>query len=707
MDYKVLYRKYRPTTFKEVKGQDHIVTTLKNVILSDKISHSYIFNGPRGIGKTSVAKIFANVINCQHTSNKLIACDACHNVIENHIDVIEMDAASNNGVDEIRDLKNKIEHTPVKGRFKIYIIDEVHMLSKSAFNALLKTLEEPPQHVIFILATTDPQKIPSTIISRSQRFNFRRISQNTLATQLRLVLKNENIQIEESALKLIATLAEGGMRDALSIADQCAAFGNGVITYDDILNTFGIVANNHIVLLINALSAKDIGKALLIFNKLKEQGVNPALFVKSLINIARDWVVFRKTKNIELLETAEADEIKNLRWHEKYIYKLIPYFQKVYDQILTSELPFQIVEFALVDSINLHESIELDFVNKQPEIVNNNTTTNIDIQFIEDLIQKEIQKWTERQPLIDYQALKISEEEFNKGIEFDEIEEKEETNDELQEEFEYIGDNPDTMYTNADKMTEIFEDSFVNSKLEDTEVETQLNSQISENDETIEDFSEMIEKDKEVNEKITTKEWDLNDLEPQEQPELLNKINEIATEKQIDSIDIDFNNAFQEKEEKEKSNLEEIINAFQQSSKQFLTSFHNYLKIAELNEETNSEFYEQLRFIQKFKLVGANQDFWVLYSEDNILVEKMKEQRDKIWLQKFIKKYFNNYIRIFLVDSFEFKAAISTIKQIKYKEIPAQPLWPVKKLTLDDEDDVKKLGKKIFGDFAKINRKNK
>ena len=236
MSYTALYRKFRPDTFSEVKGQDAIVTTLKNQIRADRIGHAYLFCGTRGTGKTSVAKIFARAVNCEHPvdGNPCGECKTCRDIAAGRsMNVIEIDAASNNGVDNIREIRDEVAYSPAEGKYKVYIIDEVHMLSIGAFNALLKTLEEPPSYVIFILATTEAQKIPVTILSRCQRYDFKRITQEEIAGRLRELLEREQIEAEEKAIRYIARKADGGMRDALSLADQCISFYLGEkLTYD-------------------------------------------------------------------------------------------------------------------------------------------------------------------------------------------------------------------------------------------------------------------------------------------------------------------------------------------------------------------------------------------------------------------------------------------------------------------------------------------
>ena len=260
MSYTALYRKFRPSTFDQVKGQDHIVQTLKNQINANRIGHAYLFCGTRGTGKTSVAKIFAKAVNCEHPvdGSPCNECETCRGITNGSaMNVIEIDAASNNGVDNIRQIRDEIQYSPSSGKYTVYIIDEVHMLSIGAFNALLKTLEEPPAYVIFILATTEPHKIPITILSRCQRYDFKRISIDTIAARLSELMEKESIEVEDKAIRYVAKAADGSMRDALSLLDQCIAFYLGQkLTYDNVLDVLGAVDNDFIWYLRNLMLIK-------------------------------------------------------------------------------------------------------------------------------------------------------------------------------------------------------------------------------------------------------------------------------------------------------------------------------------------------------------------------------------------------------------------------------------------------------------------
>lgn len=313
MAYMALYRKFRPKTFEDVVGQEHITQTLKNQIKSGRIAHAYLFSGGRGSGKTSTAKILSRAVNCLNPKEgePCNECEVCKQALEGAlIDISEIDAASNNGVDNIRDIREEVEFIPTSAKYRVYIIDEVHMLSTGAFNALLKTLEEPPKHVIFILATTEPQKLPVTILSRCQRFDFKRISIENIMKRLTLICDESHINAEEGALKVIAKMSDGAMRDAISILERCVADGEDVITEEKIRELVGIPEVEYLLQMTQSLIQKDASKVLENAENVINEGKDLEIFTWELIKFVRDLLMLNVSENLVVYR--EIDKMKDL-----------------------------------------------------------------------------------------------------------------------------------------------------------------------------------------------------------------------------------------------------------------------------------------------------------------------------------------------------------------------------------------------------------
>ena len=357
MSYTALYRKFRPQDFEDVKGQEHIVTTLKNQIKADRIGHAYLFCGTRGTGKTTIAKILARAVNCEHPvdGSPCNTCKTCRAIMEGtSMNVIEIDAASNNGVDNIREIREEVAYRPTEGRYKVYIIDEVHMLSTGAFNALLKTLEEPPSYVIFILATTEAHKIPITILSRCQRYDFRRITVDTIADRLTELMNQEGNDVEEKAIRYIAKAADGSMRDALSLLDQCIAFYLGEkLTYEKVLENLGAVDTDIFSGLLRKILRQDTAGAVKTLEEIILQGKEMGQFVTDFIWYLRNLLLIGSTEHPEDAVDVSAENLEKMKEEStmmdaETLMRYIRIFSELSNQIKYASQKRVLVEIALI-----------------------------------------------------------------------------------------------------------------------------------------------------------------------------------------------------------------------------------------------------------------------------------------------------------------------------------------------------------------------
>lgn len=407
MAYTALYREWRPRTFNDVVGQEHITTTLKNQILNNRIAHAYLFCGTRGTGKTSTAKVFAKALNCLNLKDgePCNECEMCKKINEGlAIDVTELDAASNNGVDKIRDIIDDVKYPPQEAKYKVYIMDEVHMLSAGAVNAFLKTLEEPPNNVIFILATTDPQKLPITILSRCQRFDFKRINNSEITARLRKIVNEQNVLADERSLNLIARVSDGAMRDSLSILDQAISMGNGNVDYGTVVSMLGLVTNEHLFKLANAVIQRSVEKGIEIIEGVIYSGKDIYLFIKDLIAHYRNLLMVKVTNNPEeVLDMSEENialiKEQGARLRAEEIMRCIRILQEAENNAKLSKQSRLYCELAVIKMCKIEYdtsseviltrlnkleeslrkgSIKVSTASKEIEKINNSKTVNIE-----------------------------------------------------------------------------------------------------------------------------------------------------------------------------------------------------------------------------------------------------------------------------------------------------------------------------------------
>jgi len=647
MSYKALYRTYRPETFNDVVGQDHIVITLKNIIKNNKIAHAYLFTGPRGTGKTSVAHVFAREVN--RTASGFIP--------ETNLDIIEIDAASNNGVAEIRRIIDGTRYAPTNTKYKIYIIDEVHMLSKGAFNALLKTLEEPPEHVIFILATTEPHKIPVTILSRTQRFNFRRISSKEITKQLINILDKEEITYKEEAIKTIAKLSNGGMRDALTIADQTSAYSGGSVTIMALSQVLGIVSITKQINLINNIYKNNSKEVLKTISEVVENGADILRLTSTMLTILKDFIVFKKTADENLLELLTLQDIEQLNVSIKFAYKATEELINLIGILRLSQMPRQSFELAILKlTDNKNEILQTNNEDEKVDLLNNTSE-----------ILNEGDKETETNDLKDDN--KIVEEKSGEDKEEEQVrKQQEDTKDKKKKSSKKIEKDPNTVSTYE---LQDFYDGIMEEKQRLDEAEG---------------VSEDI---------LSSQEFELNSVSKKElETKATSEIDLDEMFKPIDNEDDDIKSS-------ESLRTTEIINLLQHADRPSLDIAKTKL-IEVMAYASDPKYGTIVTAIDKMKPVAAGKKVLLFASEDNNAISIFNKKRKSHEMADLLKTIFGKSKEVYALTKERYFEVINNFKTLsangdlpeKYKVKPPKPSPKAK-------DEEKDYATTLFGELFK------
>ena len=679
--YKALYRQYRPKNLNEVIGQEHVVTTLKNIILNKQISHAYLFSGTRGTGKTSTALAFAKTLNCSNLKENCTPCQECKQCesTKNSLDIIEMDAASNNGVAEIRNLVDNVKYAPSISQYKVYIIDEVHMLSRGAFNALLKTLEEPPKYVIFILATTEAHKIPSTILSRTQRFNFHKVENKVIAKHLQEIMQKENFAFDDESLDLIVKLANGSVRDALSILDQVAAYSNGKIYFESISQVFGITSLDNQISLLNWIFQNQTKEALAKITNWINNGIDINRLVSSFVTILKDYIVFTQTKELSLLEIMNKQDLENLKISKEFAYKALDIFVELISSLRMSALPKQIFEIAILKVLDLNKKktqSKDESPIKQEDISNTQEETFFEEKKEEKFIQKESQE-------------NATNEEGNLDN-FSNMGEKEQ----LKPEDLFVTVNED-LPDFASKETAQNAQNEKNN-IEKQNINPNLEQQQQEEENTLEnkDFKMQNREKTLENESILDSHSNNNKNKGDE----INILDVFEIEK--DDIANDNNNSHLENEIKKYKplTLNEVINVLLQSNKDFLIKAKEKLGLIDQYSH-NIEYGNFVTILKKIKIISSGDGFVLVSAEKDTIIHTLEEIVNDSNFIKFTNELFESPQKFFPISKQMFLQAKEKWTSLKENNnlpeiIKIEKLDPLPK----EQDETEEFATSIFGD---------
>ena len=626
MSYKALYRTYRPTDFDSVVGQDHIVSTLRNIIKNNKIGHAYLFAGPRGTGKTSIAHIFAHTVNVGASGES----------VYDEMDILEIDAASNNGVPEIRNIINNITYAPTKARYKVYIIDEVHMLTKAAFNALLKTLEEPPKHAIFVLATTEPHKIPITIMSRVQRFNFKRIEEKTIEERLKFVLDKEKIGYERTSLKLIAKLAQGGMRDALSIADQAAAFGDNEITFNAISQVFGVISTENQIKIINYAYSNETSELMRLIHTFIQNGADIERITHTLLSIIKEYIVYEKTGDEELLSYINKENFNQINVDINFAYETLDILMELSKELRFSPAPRQSFELSILKMAHINQGQEV----VKPKVVSQPVK--------QDAIAKNE----------DTQIINVETEQVTDSIE------------------------------------ELMSDDTANLELENlfnTQEQTeQVSSSAMLQDITsMDDIEEFDDSDSLEEDILSTQEIKLTQsVDLDEDLDVLSLFNTASIEDQ---------NKVEEKAKK-RFVISEIINLLVQADKdKHAMAKANWGRLHDLKQDPAFGYCADM--LSKAKVISAGKDFLLLSAEDPFTIDGIFVESSKNIFLKLIEKLFGKVLAVYAITKDEFMSVRDTWVALTSEDKLPEPRAIEVPRIKEEKTEEQEYGAELFGDL--------